>query len=256
MKLSQIKKALLATLSLGMLVMISACDTTVVVEPTNPGGGTPVDPIRYAWYDLYGNGCATSAAGPRPGCNFFYYDNQLVKIIDAEDPYFYEEYYNLAYDTYYFYLNGQQYYYQGFAWVSPTGIIYDEFGNALNQKKGKGRNVIGDVAKAEKKVVEAAGKAFASRYALSVNKGIEIARTLNDYAKIGKDRIRNEADLASFTQRLYGVEYARVKDALAESQKGNQEALNKTVAEAAQNWGTSEENMKKILKNFYKGFVK
>ena len=226
---------------------LTGCDGEVVYvnngSGSNPGPVVIVTPITYAWYDVFGNGCATSSAGPRPGCNFYWYSTKLVKIIDQEDPYFTAAYYNLKYDSYRYYLNGTLYSYTGFAWISNTGIIYDEYGNALNQKKGKGRDVVGDVARAELKTVITAGKAFASRYALSDTKGIEIAKTLNDWAKIGKDRVRSEQDLSVFTQRLFGVEYSKVKSALSEAQKGNQEQMNKAIGEAARSWGTDRKSV-------------
>lgn len=249
MNSSLIKNLLKGLVSLGAALALYGCNGEVI----NTGGGGVVTPITYAWYDVYGTGCATSNQGPRPGCNFFWYGDSLVKIIDQEDPYFTNQYYNLQYDYYEFTLNGTLYYYEGYAWISPTGIIYDEYGNALNQKKGKGHNVVGDVAKAEKNVVTAAGKNFAARYALSEAKGIEIASALNDWAKIGKDRIRSEQDLSNFTQRLFGVQYGQVKDALSEAQKGNQELMNKTISEAAKSWGTNEEGLKVVLKNWFKG---
>jgi predicted Fe-Mo cluster-binding NifX family protein len=252
MKSSLLKRILQGVLSLGTAVALFGCNGDVVYIPG--GGGTGGGPITYAWYDLFGNGCATSTQGPRPGCNFYWYSSKLVKIIDQEDPYFTPYYYNLTYDNYRYTLNGTTYSYTGFAWISPTGIIYDEYGNALNQKKGKGRDVVKDVAKAELNVVVSAGKSFAARYALSEAKGIEIAKTLNDWAKIGKDRIRSEQDLSVFTQRLFGVEYGKVKDALMEAQKGNQELMNKTISEAAHSWGTNEEGMKLVLKNWFSGF--
>lgn len=254
---SSLKKILQGLLAASLLAGLFGCNGEVIYVNTGGGTGTVnppiVVPITYAWYDVYGNGCSTSNDGPRPGCNFFWYSSKLVKIIDEEDPYFTAAYYNLKYDTYRYYLNGTLYQYTGFAWISPNGIIYDEYGNALNQKKNKGRDVVADLAKAELNTVVSAGKAFAARYALSDAKGIEIAKTLNDWAKVGKDRIRSEQDLSVFTQRLFGVEYSKVKSALLEAQKGNQEQLNKAIGQAAKSWGTNEEGLKVVLKNWFQG---
>ncbi len=247
MNMSLIKRSIVG---LGLLVAsasFTGCETTVV----SGGGGIVIDPVVYAWYDMYGHGCSTST--PRPGCNFYYYSGELVKIMDFEDPYFTYDYYNLVYDYWTFYLNGILYEYDGFAWLSPTGILYDEYGNALNQKKSRGRNTVAEVAKQEANIVEGAGKEFAAKYSLSVDKGIQIARALNQWAKLGKERAKTEKDLAEFTSKVYGVDYSQVKKAILEAQAGEDKLLKQTVSEAAKNWGTSEENMKEVLKTWYRG---
>lgn len=242
MKMSLLKKSLIGLLALAGAVTLNGCSS---------GGGTVIiqDPIVYAWYDVYGNGCSTG--NPRPGCNYYWYSGQLIKIMDFEDPYFNEYYYNLTYDYYTFYLNGVLYEFTGWAWVSPTGIIYDEYGNALNQRNGRGRDVIGSVAAAELEIVEEAGKQFAERHSLSLEKGIQVARALHDWANLGKERAKTDADLAEFSEKLYGIDYSQVKAALEEAARGNEEAMRETVSLAAQNWGTSPETMKEILKNWY-----
>jgi hypothetical protein len=214
------------------------------------GGGT-VDINVNAWFDVFGNGCATATSGPRPGCNYYWYSGQLVKIMDVEDPYFDAYYYNLVYDYYTYSLNGVVYEFTGWAWISQTGIIYDEYGNALNQRQGRGRDIVGDVANVEIDFITEAGKEFAARYSLSEEKGIQVAHSLNEWAKLGKERAKTDADLAEFSTKLYGIDYVKVKAALEEAIKGNESAMKETVAEAAKSWGTSEENMKGVLKAWY-----
>ena len=269
------KRTIQTLLIVGSLAAFWGCNGDVVYVPVNNGGGgggggggpivTVPQPVTYAWFDVFGGGCATASQGPRPGCNFYWYSTKLVKIIDQEDPYFNSTYtdpvtgvtthlYNLTWDHYVYSLNGTTYAFDGPAWVSPNGLIYNEYGNALNQKKGHGRDLVGDVAKAELNVVTSAGKAFAARYALSDAKGIEIAKTLNDWAKIGKDRVRSEQDISVFTQRLFGVPYSNVKNAVLEAQKGNQDAMNQAINTAAHSWGTNEEGMRQVLKNWFVGF--
>ncbi|MBS1963679.1 MAG: hypothetical protein JST04_15800 [Bdellovibrionales bacterium] len=247
MKKSLIKNSLMGLAGLAMMAGLSAC---------NGGGGGGggviiIDPVVYAWFDVYGNGCATAAQGPGPGCNYYAWGSDLVKIMDFEDPYF-NDYYWPEYNTWDYYLNGVLYEYTGWGWVSPTGILYDDYGNALNKKKGSGgRDMVRDVAKAESKIVEKAGKDLAAKYNLSVSKGVQIARTLNDWAKIGKQRAKTEKDFAEFSQKLYGVDYTRVKKAVLSAMNGDKADMKATVADAAKNWGTNEETMKQVLKNWY-----
>lgn len=252
MKKSLLNKSLMSLAGLAMLAGLAGCNGG---SGSGGGGVIIIDPVIYAWFDVYGNGCATASAGPRPGCNYYAYGSDLIKIMDFEDEYFYD-YYWPEYDVWTYYLNGVLYQYEGWAWLSPNGILYDDYGNALNKKKGSGgRDMVRDVAKAEAKVVEKAGKEVAAKYNLSVSKGIQIARTLNDWSKIGKQRAKTEKDFAEFSQKLYGVDYTRVKKAVLSAMAGEKAEMKAAVSDAAKNWGTNEETMKQVLKNWYHGQV-
>lgn len=248
MNLSVLKKGVLSFAALGLLTTgIAGCGGGGSGGGGYYSGGVVIfDPGYKAWYDVYGNACSTSA--PRPGCNF--YANGL-KIIDIEDPYFYSGFY-LSYDNFYFYDSyGFPSLYRGWAWESPNGIIYDDWGDALNNQDGKGRDFEADVAKAEKNVVMKAAQHFQAKYELTADTSMKVARILHDWAKIGKDRARTEKDIADFTQRLYGIDLNQVKNALAEVQKGEKKAFENLVDETATNWGTTPETMKEILKTWY-----
>ncbi len=224
---------------------VAALVAAVLVSGCGGGGSISIDYGYGAWYDVYGNQCGYS---PGPGCNF--YANGL-KIIDIEDPYYSP--YNLGYDALWQYVDsyGFTQYYSGWAWLSPSGILYDAYGNALNETDSQGRDFAGDVATKEKNVIASAGDYFAKKYALDAATGLRVAKVLNDWATIGKDRARTEADIADFTKRLYGVDFNKVKGALAEAMKGNNGAMDGVVNEAATSWGTSPETMKEILKSWY-----
>lgn len=223
----------------------------------NNGGSRP-DPITYAWYGLYYDytyddwfleGCGTSAQGPRPGCNF-YADG--YKIMDYEDPYYYSSY--AMYYDYWYYTDSYGYdqMYTGWAWQSPNGIIYDEWGYALNETGSEGgRDIIADAAEQEEALVSGTGKAFAEKYALSEEVGIRIARTLNEWARIGKKRGRTEADVREFTERLYGIDAETAMAALASAKTGDMTGLDKATDQIAQHWNTDAETSRAILKNWY-----
>jgi len=249
MNQSFLNKFLMGVAAIAMLAGFAGCNGG---GSNNSGGGVIViDPIVYAWYDVYGSGCATADQGPSPGCNYYAYGRDLVKIMNFEDPYFKTDYFP-RYDTWTYYLNGVLYQYSGWAWLSPNGVLYDDSGNALNKKKGSGgRDMVRDVAQAEAKIVEKAGQDVAAKYNLSVSRGIQIARTLNDWSKIGKQRAKTEKDFAEFSQKLYGVDYTRVQKAVLNALNGDKAEMKATVADAAKNWGTNEETMKQVLKNWY-----
>lgn len=211
------------------------------------GGSTYSDPYANAWFDVYGKVCSTS--GPRPGCNFY---RNGSKIIDIEDPYFYNSAYVLKYDRWSYY-NSYGFFetYTGWAWQSPNGIVYNDFGRALNETNGKGRDYAADVAREEKSMVKTAGEFFSAKYGLDAETGVRVARILKDWAVLGRDRARTEDDIAAFTQRLYGLNLNEVKGALSEAMKGDKSSLEGLVDKAATNWGTSPETMKEILKSWY-----
>jgi hypothetical protein len=209
------------------------------------GGG---DPIVQAWYDVYGYRCGSGL--PKPGCNFF---ADGAKIVDVEDPYFDTGYYLEKGTWYYVDSYGYERSYYGWAWLSDTGILYDEFGYALNESNGSaGRDLIAKAAEQEEAMIQAVGKDFASKYALAEDKGVQIARTLSDWATLGKKRARTDADLADFTQRLYGISVEQAKTALESAKSGDLSALEGLNKEVASNWGTSPETSKEILKAWYK----
>lgn len=211
------------------------------------GGGDTVvvtDTYYSGWYDVYGSRCGSLG----PGCN--YYANGL-KIIDIEDPYFNSSYLLEFgvwdyWDTY-----GDPATYVGWAWLSPTNVLYDDFGNALNEEKSEGRNVVGDVAAKELKVISAAGKDVSAKYGLSQEAGQNIAKLLNSWAVIGKDRARTGDDVADFTNRMYGIDVATIKVALSEAQKGEMAGLENAAGEIADRWGTTPEMVKEMQKGWF-----
>jgi hypothetical protein len=235
-------KALGVSLVMATAMSMSAC---------NPGGGGP---YMQPWYDVYGYQCGSGTPGA--GCNF-YWDGS--KIVDYEDPYYNAN--NLVqfgawnyYDSYGYY---QTYY--GWGWLSPTGILYDDYGYALNNDAEEdGRDLIGDVASLEKQVVTNAGKRLAERFSsmstpLSEAAGIKIAQTLNDWATLSKKqkRARTDQDIADFSNRLYGVSLDKAKAALDTAKTGDLKGLESVNTDVATYWGTSPETSKAILKGWY-----
>lgn len=237
------KRSVGAVLSaLAAAVLVSACGG----GGGGGGGGYYPDPGYQAWYDVYGYRCGSGS--PSPGCNF--YANGL-KIIDIEDPYF-TSFYALEYDTWYYIDSyGRSSVYVGWGWQSPNGIIYDDWGDALNDETGAGRDFAADVANQEQNIVKSAGEHFAAKYQLDAKVGLKIAKVLHDWATLGKDRARTEADIADFTTRLYGVDFNKVKGAMAEAMAGKEGAMDAVVDEAAANWMTSPETVKDVLRQWY-----
>ena len=224
---------------------ISACTTTVV-----GGGGGTVDPYYHAWYNVYGTYCNNGY--PMSGCNFY---SNGSKISASGDPYYSNE--TLYYDVWsYTDSYGYNRSYQGYAWLSTTGILYDGNGNALNEIDADDANsadVISRAAQAEKQVQAAVGKSLAQKYALAEDKGVMISKTLQDWATLGRDRARTSADVADFSKRLYGLDAARTLGAFQQAlATQNQKPIEDLNVDVAAHWGTSPEVSKQILMSWYK----
>ncbi len=208
------------------------------------------DPYYRAWYDVYGNYCGSGY--PTAGCNF-YASGQ--KITMSQDPYYaagislYNDYWTYT-DSY-----GYSRSYFGFAWLSSTGILYDQFGNALNEvgDTDASADVIAEAAAREHQVQIAVGKALSQKYALNEEKGIQISKTLQDWAKLGRDRARTDQDVADYSTRLFGVSATRAESALTVAMATrDQKAIEDLNVDVAAHWGTSPEVSKQILKQWYK----
>ena len=209
------------------------------------------DPYQRAWYDVYGNYC--SGGNPYAGCNFY---ANGAKIRASQDPYYNSG--NTFYYDYWSYTDSYGYYrtYTGYAWLSSSGILYDDYGNALNEQNGDGQvsaDVIAQAAAKEKQVAIKVGKLLADKYALAEDQGVAISKTLQDWAVLGRDRARTDSDVSVFATRLYGVDVSKAKNAIAQAAATqSQKPLEDLNIDVAAHWGTSPEVSKQILKNWFK----
>jgi hypothetical protein len=247
---------------LGALLALSAfssCNSTTVVyqpAPTPGGGGGGCTyncggggPYYTAWYDVYGNYCGNTS--PMPGCNFY---SDGTKIQDYEDPYYANKYLQYSSDWTYTDSYGYTQNYSGYAWLSSDGILFDDFGNALNEVgQNAGHDLLGEAADLEAQAIDGAGASLASRFALASDRAVEIARTLNDWAVLGKSRARTANDVADYGQRLYGVNMTTAQAALQSAAQGNTDALQAVNAQVAAYWGTNPETSQAILATWYAG---
>lgn len=247
-------KSFISLASLVSILTLSACNVVYTTTTTSggssgSGGTTYIDPYKRAWYDVYGTQCVSNGY-PVAGCNF-YADGS--KITSSNDPYYSSLtlYYNTwTYNDSY----GTPRSYTGYAWLSTDGIIYDGSGNALNEldeNSTETADVLSQASAAENSLATQVGTAFSQKYALAEDKGIVIAKTLQAWAVLGRDRSRTNADVAAFSQRLYGVNIDSATQALTDAMTGNQKALGDLNVDVAAHWGTSPETSKQILKDWY-----
>jgi len=224
--------------SVSALVGLSACNT-------HAG-----DPFYHAWYNVYGQSCGNT--DPKPGCEYYQDGTKIIAAADSD----YMSYYYLTYQQWnYTDVYGNAKSFTGYGWLSNSGILYDQNGVALNESdssENTSADVLAIAAAMEKKTLTAAGKLLSQKYALAEDKGIEISKTLNAWAVLGRDRMRTQADTDDFTKRLYGIDPTKAKEAILSSAAmqdlGPLEGINVDIAAY---WGTTPEVSKKILKSWY-----
>lgn len=231
------------------VVLVASAMTTMI--GCGGGGETTVvvDPYYAGWYNVYGARCGSLG----PGCNF--YANGL-KIIDIEDPYFDTSYVLENADWSYFDTYGDPQIFSGWAWLSPTNVLYDSFGNALNEKKSEGRDHVGDVIQTEQQIVAGAASDLSEKWGLSMETSMHVALEYKNHALIGEVRPRTKADIASTTLNLYGIDMTEVSGALLKAKQGDLSALDEVAEKGADNWGTTPETFKALHKEIYAKQVK
>jgi hypothetical protein len=143
------------------------------------------------------------------------------------------------------------YYIDSYGYWGVNGLFYDYYtGRAVNEGATAGsKDLLTVVGNREEDVIQQAGKTWAAKYNLDAATGVKVARALNDWNRIVKTRERTEQDLADFTQRVVGLKLADIQNAALTQDKSQMDNL---VDQAAQNWNTSPENMRNILKSIYK----
>jgi hypothetical protein len=109
-------------------------------------------------------------------------------------------------------------------------------------------DMVAEVADKEQVVLEKTAEKFAEKYNLNAEEGMKIAKNLSDFSAL---QDRSEADIADFAQKLYGVNPSEIVSAVSAAQVGNNGELESVVEKAAENFNTSKENMKEIVKELH-----
>lgn len=129
--------------------------------------------------------------------------------------------------------------------------LYDEcYWEYYNQDGtvAKELDIVAVVADKEQLVLEKTATKFAEKYNLSAEQGMKIAKNIADYNAL---QDRSEDDIADFAQKLYGINPAEVVSAVSAAQVGKNAELDAVIKKAAENFNTSESNMKGIVKDLH-----
>ena len=129
--------------------------------------------------------------------------------------------------------------------------LYDEcYWEYYNQdgSVAKELDMVAEVADKEQVVLEKTASKFAEKYNLSADQGMKIAKNIADYKAL---QDRSESDIADFAQKLYGVNPSEVISAVSSAQVGKNAELEAVIKKAAENFNTSEANMRGIVKDLH-----
>jgi hypothetical protein len=233
--------------ALSSLIILATLGTAASLTGCGGGGGGGRDAAFHAWYDVFGRYCFTGH--PAPGCDF-YADG--TKIIDIEDPFFASS--TLTFGTWDF-INVFKVWdtYTGWGWVSPTGILYDDLGIALNTRTGAeepSRDLLEQAATAEEAKIKEAAAGLEQRYSgLSEASAMHIAETLHELAVLEKSGGRSEADFRAVAKKLTGVDTDTAFAAYKKAAAGDSKALDGLNEQFARNLAVDPETSKEIAKN-------
>lgn len=109
-------------------------------------------------------------------------------------------------------------------------------------------DMVGEVADKEQLILEKTAQHYADKFNLSAEQGLKIAKNAADFTALED---RSASDIADFAQKLYGVNPSEIISAVSSAQVGENAELESVVEKAAQNFNTSKENMKAIVKELH-----
>ncbi|MBF0297816.1 MAG: hypothetical protein HQK51_03805 [Oligoflexia bacterium] len=93
-----------------------------------------------------------------------------------------------------------------------------------------------------------------SRFGLSEERGIVVAKLYNDWNAINKKRAITILDLNEFSRQLTGISYEKIRSSYVESIQGNKTALKIVYDKAAEINRITPENISKIINEMFNYF--
>ena len=141
-------------------------------------------------------------------------------------------------------------------WISPytttdgtvvPNVYVDGNGYLYEKTSASTKDLEKVAAFAEASAIAKTSEKLASQFGLSDERSLQVAKLVNNFSKISKNRAVTAADADSFSKELLGTDYAAFVNALNASQEGNSSMLNNLMEKAAQTNGVSPEHMEQIV---------
>lgn len=242
-------------LALGLVfasMQLSGCFVGVSSYPYYSGSYYPYyDPYYDPWGGVYGGGYCDYY---NPGCYYYPFapttsGNTLG--LNSADGRVEMQYQQWSYRDAW----GNAKTYTGFGWLSPEGSLLNSYGIAMNDAESTEAtpDLIAQVSAQENQTAQAAGTRFAQEYGLASEAGIRVAKTLQDWALLAKDRARTVQDIEDVSVRLYGLKPEKTARAINQAiQTKSMDSLNELAIDVAAYWGTTPGTSSVIMKKWYK----
>ncbi len=141
-------------------------------------------------------------------------------------------------------------------WVSPytandgtvvPGVYADANGYLYERSSAGSKDLEKVAAFAEAAAVAQTSEKLVSQFGLSEERGLQVAKLLNNFSKISKNRAVTTADANSFSKELLGADFSSLQTAIEAGQVGDSSKMNSLIEKAAVVNGVSPEHMSEII---------
>lgn len=99
--------------------------------------------------------------------------------------------------------------------------------------------------------VSRAGENLAAEFGLSEDRGLEIAKLANNWAKISRKRAMTSADADLFAKEVVGASLSEITNAYENAAEGNESGVESFLDKAAKKNGASPEQMGEIIDELF-----
>jgi hypothetical protein len=135
-------------------------------------------------------------------------------------------------------------------WDAGNGYFEDVYGFLYEQTKVVSKDLEKVSGQIEKLRVQSVGEQLAANYGLSETRGIAVAKLLTQYKGLKKERALTQADLDSFSEGVLGFSLSKAEKSFQEFSRGDVQALDNLIDQAASANDTTPENIRQILGQF------
>ena len=143
--------------------------------------------------------------------------------------------------------------------MSPDGVLYDVYGNALNfvgsESSTGGRDVLASAAEKEAASLTVISQGLQAKYGLDSDAGLNMAKVIAQDIKRPSNRGYTEAELDGMLGKMYNVKLGDMKKvselAMSGDLGGARAKAQSLINTAAAANRTTPENMQRMLTDFY-----
>ena len=155
--------------------------------------------------------------------------------------------------------NGNRYSFGTMSLLSPDGVLYDVYGNALNfvgsEQASGSRDVLTSAAQKQAASINVLSQGLQAKYNLDSAASLNMAKMIASDIKRPAGRGYAPGELNAMSAKMYGVQIDDMKNVVKLAQAGHiidaQAAAQNLISTAAAVNRTTPENMRHMLNDFY-----